>query len=772
MANLGNMYPNLPGMLVEFKDGGSALRFNETEAQTDSLLLLGTAVDGPVMEPVAVDNDSIELIFGSELRANGAPNGATLVHAYKQAADAGCKDIRVMRISGDAAKATIGSDDLTINSVKRKDEDLSIVQGNDATVLTLTGNGINAGTVKVLAKGVELNSGFSYTSLTKKVTINKNVCDAGSSLVVKYEYTEEVDATPQTLNVNDKNQVTLAKVPVSSTVVIKDFDGEVVGDTNYTINGRVITFKPGVLLAGDAVTIEYKYSQTGFGSENGAGSEPFVAATSPQTFAIKDVPVENSLVLYIDDAKVLDSSAFSVNIEAKTVEIKKEKFQMGQRVSVSYYVDVTESIERKISVESKFAGAVYNTGILEVVNIADSLGAVIGKAVKLTKPESKRGTGEETQVFTSFDYPTFGDLVDAINEYNGVYKAETETPLELVEDLKVSNSYFSGGDDGVNLTKDQIFRALSGERDFEGYLVNQGVYQLLENYQVDYVVPCGVYADDELADRHQNFAYELAMFCAVLSYKNKSTYGMIAMKPLRNTSLAGVQDHAKYLASYNNTYFMRDAAGAVLKDREGNPIDLGKFISVVAGPTPVFNHKVNALREANPAVMYAGFNTTLQPQSAPTNKKLTGSRGIKYTFSNAQLDEIVANRLVVFGTKYARNGQSLQGCFVIDGPTSARPGSEYARLTTLKVIREVADQLREVADPYIGEANTIEQRNALSAAISKRLDILSEKGVLLDYSFNLVATAMDQVLGQARLELGIVAPQELRKITTVIGLKR
>ena len=80
--------------------------------------------------------------------------------------------------------------------------------------------------------------------------------------------------------------------------------------------------------------------------------------------------------------------------------------------------------------------------------------------------------------------------------------------------------------------------------------------------------------------------------------------------------------------------------------------------------------------------------------------------------------------------------------------------------------------MREVADPYIGEANTVEQRNSLSAAISKRLDLLVENGVILDYSFNLVATVADQLLGQASLELGIVAPQELRKITTVIGLKR
>ena len=56
-------------------------------------------------------------------------------------------------------------------------------------------------------------------------------------------------------------------------------------------------------------------------------------------------------------------------------------------------------------------------------------------------------------------------------------------------------------------------------------------------------------------------------------------------------------------------------------------------------------------------------------------------------------------------------------------------------------------------------------------AFPSLIDLLVEKGVLIEYSFNIVATVYDQLLGQAKLELGIVAPQELRKITTVIGLK-
>lgn len=769
MASLGNLYPNLPGMLVEFKDGGQALRFNEVETSTDSLLLLGTAIDGPLMEPIAVDIDTVELLLGSDVKSNGTPNGATLVHAFKQAYDAGCQDIRVMRISGEVATTQISAANETVTNQKRKDENLTVVQGNDVTELKLSGTGINSGSVRVFAKGIELSSGFSFDTSKNQVTIQKNVCDAGASITVKYEFTEQVQSLPELLTVGkDKSVITFKPIVESTLVVTKD--GVTVGEENYTVLGNKITFTSEVA-EGDEVKVEYKYEQIGLGSENGSGEVLFTAKTSPQVVSVTETPMENSVILYVDDARVLNSQAYVVDTEAKTISVNKEYFKMGQVLSTSYYIQSEEIIERKIELNSVFAGDVYNTGMIEVRDIEDTLGNKIGKTITVTKPESKLSSGEGPQVYSSFDFPTFGELVDAINENNTVYKAKTDTPEVLTAELRNSSSYFAGGDNGVNISKAQLFECLSGKRDDNGYIVKQGAYQLLENYLVDWVVPVGVYADDELLDRHQNFAYELALFCAVLSYKNKSTYGMIATKPLTDTSLAGVQAHAKYLAKLNTDYFMRDENGSIIRDGEGTPIDLGKFISVVAGPTPRINYKVAALREGNPAVLYAALNTTLQPQSAPTNKKLTGCTGLKYAFSNSQLNDIVGNKIVVFGNKYARGGAIAEGAYVVDGPTSARQGSEYTRLTTVKVMRSVADNVREVADPFIGEANTVEQRNALSAAISKRLDLLIENGVLLDYSFNIIATVYDQMLGQAKLELGIVAPQELRKITTVIGLK-
>lgn len=801
MASLGNLYPNLPGMLIEFKDGGSSLRFDDTEVNTDSMLILGTAVDGPVMEPVAVTIDTAELLFGSDVNSNNVPNGSTLVHAFKQAYDTGCRDIRLMRISGSPAELDLKSKAETVVTSERIDEtDIAVILGNKATTFELAETPV-AGSLSVKASAQDLNAAF-YEVSGKNLTIKENATDSGALIKVKYKYEkDEAHKDKLTTVAGAGGTGVVAQLPgdaFPTTIAIKDVvANDTVDPAKYEYDASIgkITFKE----ASDSVTvpvpvntvIEVTYTLTvQVDKEQNCDDDskkPFLTESQDQVISLQNVPSDTKpVILYIDNARVLNNSAFTVQNEDKTITLQagfKTTVKKGQKVSVSYYVEKTQNnVSSTIHLESYFGGDVYNTGRVSVDNIYDlPPGAperkVIGKAVTIINPDSKKSTADVDKVYSSLDYPTFGLLCDAINSNNVCYKATTLDEDKATDELENGEhgslvAYFENGSDGIKLSKDELFECLSGTRDENGYITKQGAYQLLENYQVDTVVPVGVYADDELSDKYQNFAYELGLFCAIASYKNKTTLGAIAMKPLRDTTLAGIQKYAKYLTNYKNEYYMKDATGADIVDSNGDKFDLGKYLSVVAGPTVMFNHQVNSLKEANGAVMYMGLNSTLQPQSAATNKKIEGSTGLKYNFSNSQLNDIVGNRFVTFGLKYSRTGQSLKGAYVVDAPTAARPGSEYARLTTSRVIREVADNMREVADPYIGEANTVEQRNSLSAAISKRLDLLVENGVILDYSFNLVATVADQLLGQASLELGIVAPQELRKITTVIGLKR
>lgn len=772
MAGTTNLYPNLPGHLVEFEDGGTALRTEVAPASTDSVLLLGTAVDGPINEPVAIDMTTVEALFGKETSASGVPNGSTLVKAAKQLYETGIRDIRVMRVTGQVASTKIRKDDQSISTVETIEEDLGVALGNEEITITLKNKNLVDHSVKVFANGFPLTSGFTYNKTAGTVTLKANACNAGANIQVVYSYNKTVNVTDAEFTVNKGLKVRLPFSPAAAiTVEAEELEIE---SQYYKVRGAEIVFTQE---AGVEVGTVVKVTYNGLAkdvlnsTETGLDGVPFIAETGEQNLTLSQVPANSDVYLYADGVQ-LDSESYTV--DEKSIVVKKELVAMGALISASYSYHSEETVSEFITIESKYGGDVYNQSSVAVRNIEATDGSIIGKEIVLVKPASKKAQATEAPLtYRSTEYATFGQLVDAINEdaNNNVFKAYTDHTESLVRDLVVnvseSNSageYLVGGENGIGVSKVEMFEALSGKRDEQGYLVEQGAYQLLENYTCDWVVPLGVYADDKLPGRYQSFAYELGLFCSVLSYRNKMTLGVIGMTPCRDTSLAGVQKYVEKMLAYKNFYLMRDDKGNVILDGQGNPIDLGMFLSVVGGADPIYQNASSGRYAGDVAVAYAGINGVLAPQSAPTNKVLKGAKGLRFSLSNKQHNDLLGNRIVTFKTKDSN-------VVAVDGVTAAMPSSDYTRLSTAKVVREVVDQLREVSEPFIGQPNTIEQRNALSSALSKRLSALTGQGMLVSYEFQVIATQADQVLGQCRIELTLIPPQELRRITTVVGLR-
>ena len=764
-------YKNIPGMLVEFKDGGLQLRNNTSDLSTKSMLILGTAKDGP-KDPVATDIDTYQLIFGKDVNDNGLPNGATLPKAIEEAHRAGCRDIRVMRVTGDTAKGFVGTASKSVTSQKKLEEVVGYAEGNALTTLTLSKDAIIESSLRVYAKGELLST--SLTLATKALTIPADVTDAGVGLTVQYDYTytaTDSDVT-DTLALDAQKKVTLSQTP-KGTLAIKNSTGATLSlTTDYTVSGGVVTFVKAGMAQGDLVTITYKadIQSVLHMSESALNGVPFKASTGTQVFTLTETPNAGTTHVYSNTNEVF--GAFSV--AGKTITINKEKFAKGSVITVTYFANVTDTLVEKIEFESIFAGTVYNEGGLEVVDIKNSADAVIGKKVIITKPSSKTVTNELPLEYSSIDYPTFGQLMNAINTdlRNGVYKCKTDYVNTPTVQLNSAKSFLSGGDDGLNLSKTEIFEKLSGKRDEEGYLLEEGAYQLLEDYNVDYVVLTGVYADDVLAGRYDNFAYELALFCAVISHTNKTTYGYISMSPCIDTTLKGIKDYADKVKTFNankNLFLMKNN-GKVYLDSEGKPVDLGKFIRVVVGAEPMFMSDSLGLHASYPEVAVAAFQTTLLSYSSPMNKKIPNSKGLSFRFSNPQIDAITGANIITFKQKYDGRGNVIEGAYIVDSMTCALPGSDYVRTTTCEVVRDHVDAIREVADIYLGEANTVEQKNSLNSALGKRMGILSTKGYNRGYSLQVISTPMDDVLGKAKIELTIVPPEEFREITTVVGL--
>jgi len=697
-----NLYSNLPGILTEFKDGGLQLRSDTAAPRTESILLLGTALDGPIGVPVAVDSTTVEAVFGKAANASGIPNGATLPIGFQEAWLAGCRDIRLMRISGSVASALVPVEPIQVQTEELIEQILGTKNGNDELLIDL-------------AEEMGIESGFSI---------------------------------------------------VDDSLVVMTQEGYSVDPSKYELTGTMLTVFANAVSAGVSLIIQCIVSD---GTDSLSKNCTVVATGSAQTFTLESAPVNNEVVVYASGGAV-EPSKYSVS--GLTLTIQPDAAALGATLWARYMSYKVETIDQGgIQLSTNYGGSLYNDAVAYVTAITAN-GETMGKQLQLVKPPTKRASNEPPLTYSSLDYPTLESMVNAINnDYrNGIFKAEIDPALAQQSSSRLqvtdaSGIKFKGGEDGVRLTKSELYEKLSGKRSSDGTLITPGAYQLLENYTVDWIVPLGCYADDELPDPKKNFAQQLAMACAYISSRQHTTYGVIATKPPVKTDLASIDEHVSKLLARSNNYYILDTAGDPILDEEGKPYDIGQYVHVVAGPDAILYNTYMGNYTANSAVIFAAMVSNMSPGSSPLNKEVPGIRGLRFTYSNSQRDKLTAARYITYKTK--ANGTIVA---VEDAMTCAQPGSDYCRTSTVRAVKAAVDAVKDACDPFLGEPNNTPNRNAMSAAIDKRLSRMKELGTLSDYRFNIIASLADQILGKARIELTIVPPFELRQITVVVSL--
>lgn len=779
-----NLYPNLPGHLVEFKDGGLRLTTSETQTGYDkSLLILGTAFDGPVNEPVKIDETTVSQLFGSEVNENGYPNGATLVKYAKQAFKNGFGDVRCMRVTGSQAYAEIDKtveektevlDAETINEIAKGTEvptftidyvpmvSGSMVVKDEKDMTVGTSEDLFGGVITLLglvSKNATLSVSYKYhdiTAVTKDGTAPIAVSDT-----VDIPELANLYVTPRYAGEFPESAVVKTDGPVVTAGTVTLVEG-----TDYAITGTSVEF---LTAQADPYKIEFYVTNPTDVSTTVSLSD------SDQVIELVETPKDGTVVVK-QNGIIMDAATYTVDADAKTVALKAGSFTVNGMITIDYKYEKTTVNKESIIVRSIYGGSVYKEASVTITEVTNDEGES-GRRFLFIKPESKKyGAGDKPFYFDSFNVPTVGALAQALKDYelNNVFEIIFDDEDMPTNDFPaVSTMLGNGGEDGVVVTNNEMYEALSGKRDAEGYLITQGAYQILENYHVDYVYPAGVYADSkQTVNKYSDFHQELCLLCAVLTYRTKMTHGFIDVKPNSNTTLIGIQNHVDKLKNLPNMHYMRDQEGNDIVDKEGNKMDIGWYTSLVVGPEPVMISDKMGTYFGSPAIAYAALCASLRPQSAPTNKALPGVRGMKYKFSNKQMNDLVGNRMVCFKLKNeGATATASSTPYVVDGMTAGAPDCDYARISTVKVVTDVVDQIREVSDPFLGEPNTIEQRNALSALIGKRLGALIETGEILFYEFEVNATIQQVLLGECTIALTLVCPMELRKITTVVALR-
>lgn len=774
---------NIPQNLVEFKDGGLTFR-NEYETNTTkSMLILGKSTDGP-LDPTAVSIDTVAKIFGKDVDGAGVSNGGTITTAVNDAYRAGCRDIRAMKISGAPAFAIVSGPSKNVEILEKKEVTLETVGGNETTTIVLNQSCVIQESISVFVDDKILSCTFAFDIATSTITIPAGVCKAKGSVSVKYQYnsiTPDV-SFEETLIVDAANTVTLDKAPKERSVVVSLNDVDVPA-ASYTIAGAIISFtqpeapvkkrKSVVIGENDIVTIEYLADQDVIlnASDNARDEIPYLTATAIQLLTLPTVPNKGTVELYAGGKEV--SKKYYAVAGAK-VNVKKELLTFGEQLSATYLVNKNEDAKSEILFESFFASSIYNGGSVEVSNILNGVGEPVGKQIVIEKPKEKTAVGEKPLSYSSLTYPTFGRLVGAINAdlRGGVYKASTDVGEELTSTLDIKTVHFQGGDSGVNATNEELKEALSGVRDDDGYLVEEGAYQLLEGYNTDYIVLTGVYADDVVSDR-EGFAYDLAMHCAMSSHKNKTIFGSIAISPCRNTSLRGIKEYTDKLSRWNASgkEFLLKEDGKVIENSDGRPSDLGMYVRVCGGTEPYYLNDDLGKHAANPAVVYTALQSNLNAQRSPLNKALQNSKGLRLRLTEAQLSMLTKANIITFNQKQNSRGDLRDEAFVFDSMTQALPDSDYVRTTSCEVVRLISDDVREIADPYIGEPPLVESKNSFAAALSKRFSQRKTEGAIFDLSFEIIETPQMALMGDCNVEVTIVTAGERRRINTSVGLK-
>ena len=822
-----NLYPNLPGHLVEFKDGGLTTIIDDRNKSGKSLLLLGTAFDGPLMEPVRVTEDTVAHVFGDDVDVEGYPNGATLTKYAKQAFKAGFNDVRCMRVTGTPAEVEI----VKSEAVGTEEVDCTQginVSGNAETVITVQHTPMVSGSLAVKVDSANISATPTYSPVNGKLTFPADFGRQYAKLSFTYKSYDISEVEEQNITAAGGDTITLAdmaavKTYVGDDTLTKDIyytpdivpgqtgstNGivEVVDDggktlvegTDYTVTetgatasttGKAVSITLDAGFSGTSVNIKVKVATKVDHTdedEDASGNEYELAGSYDGQVIAAGKPITAGTLTIAGMTEGVD-----YDYTANGITLHKSKNWVRGSYTVAYTTTVDVVSKESFLVKSIYGGTAYNAAKVELKKNTDG-----SMRITFTKPESKKINSADAAFY--YDTPgtdnnfvgvkNVGMLRDQLQNYdaNNVFEIVCDDDELDLATFPEGIYQLSGGTDGVNPTMDEMFVALAGDRYDADDVANgrcqpedlyvlkeQGAFQILENYHVDYIIPVGVYADVVPAKAraiHSSFHNELAKVCAVLTYRTKMTHGFIDMKPNNNTTLKGVQKYVEKLLKYDNIHYMQDLDGNILKDSDGNKMDIGWYTSLVVGPEPIYISDNLGRYAGSPAIGYAALNSTIAAESAPTHKAIPNAVGMKYAFSNKQMNELVGNRMVCFMALDSNSAARNSVPYVCDGCTSGAPNSDYGRMSTVKVVTDVVDQVREVCAPFLGEPNTREQRNAMSSLIAKRLSYLLEQGEILHYEFRVDATQQEVMLGECSITLELVCPQELRKIKTTVALR-
>ena len=607
------------------------------------------------------------------------------------------------------------------------------------------------------------------------MTWGSNIGTAGNQLVDLLHVYEVATASGEILDVAGKDYANLARIPVNRNE--SQAPGSVTGNTIITTLGNSTT------------TSQYRQyvsnGLVGISTDGETSVFTFTARLEPDvhSFATTTTNIPNRTHENTDVGKIIPTRIYET-INGVTSETRKP--------ATLAWAGSTCTITFTDADELPSAGAIITidyisvNGTLTEYNTRTALENTRGNANDfenyfVTGSRIYFGGPHDTDIMVSYNHKLNYDIPGDVSITNhNIGKIEFTNPnkvprIDGAAGTRIGLNYsyrpewispsgtesLAGGANGTNMTNKEMKLALA-----DGYTS-------IENYNVDIVVPMMAYMDSSVEDYspetgilqevNAGFHTQLATLLDRMAENVNETIGIIAVQPSPSNSLSDVATWVRRLTIPDSNDKLRGA--------NYMPIFNSKWVQIVAGEPGFSAARLNIAGVdywSTGEALYAGLIPSLAAQKSPTNEYVGRPLiGLRYKLSKGQLNDLVGGRYVCLMNK------DNVGPVVVKGVTAAAIGSDYDKVTTLRIVKLVMKVVREVADPYIGDVNTAVMRQSLHTAINGALQKMTvpPNQAIRNYNFKITATAADQRSGNMNIELAIVPVFCTERIYVTVRLR-
>lgn len=205
--------------------------------------------------------------------------------------------------------------------------------------------------------------------------------------------------------------------------------------------------------------------------------------------------------------------------------------------------------------------------------------------------------------------------------------------------------------------------------------------------------------------------------------------------------------------------------GEAVIDANGNPVDIGAYVHVMADVAVLANGFKNGYA-ANLANYAAGYTSVLDEKVSLTNHPAQASQLWKP--NSVQLDSATQ-----IGVNFLRFKGAGNLPVFTHGQTAATNASDYKNLLRQRIKGLVVDTLRVTADPFIGSSSIDGlQVQSLQTALTNKLMVLQKRGYLSRFNFTVTTTPAQQRIGHATIDITFNPADELIQLDASVAVSR